>query len=127
MSIIKNTIVYTSIIVFLSGCSSAISSYGEKNYQIRSTTSFADNCKNPRETITLYPDGKGIATLTGKASKPITWSRQGRNITLTSESIQAVAYINDQKDLTIESSSKTKNANIPMHERVRYRCLKKAT
>ncbi len=123
---IKNTVIYLQIVLILGGCSTAFH-YGEKNHQIQSTTTFANDCQNPREVITLHPDGKGTVKLKDMPAKPISWKQQGRIVTLTNRSIKATAFIDDQKNLTLESSNKTKNKYIPLNERIRYRCLKKDT
>ncbi len=126
MRITKRNIVFLPLAIMLTGCSIA-SSYGENNYQIQKMAVFANDCQDPRETIILHPDGQGTAKLKDMPEKPISWSQQGRIVTLKNDAIQTIAYVDDQKNLTIESSNKAKNKNIPLHERIRYRCLKKDT
>ncbi len=108
----------------LTGCAGGNMSLprGNNAASLSSTTTFANSCKKPRESIILHPDGTGIAKLTNGPQKNISWQQNGKRITLNADGFQAVALLNKQQNLVLESTNKKDVQYVPMHERTRYRC-----
>lgn len=88
------------------------------------TAIYADHCQNPREKITLNPDGTGFAELVSlKKIKKFSWEIKDHMIHFDDNIHRLQASINSDQHMILESSSRDKNKNIPLKDRIRYRCF----
>ncbi len=115
---------YLSLVVlfFIAGCGYKIA---PKNQALV----YANDCSQPRETIILYPNGRGEVHIKGQVyikgrAAPLIWEKKGGylHISQIGRDNTVIAHYDSQGNLILQSLSTRKEKDFGHKERIRYLC-----